>query len=281
MLWHGNTQTVHEVPWSKHGPAPQYGVLDLTMRWVAEGLSDHEIAERLNDKGIVSRMGGVFNATRIAGLRTRYKIESPWSGQAAPGPREDGWCTMPEAVQRLGICSISIRRSIEQGDLQGKQSENERYWWVKVTDEDVQRVHGDWNPKHEVSVAEAAETLGVPTPTVYNWIRKGWLEARKTKVRGMCRLAIPRQALTRTPSKPPTDWSDVKGDWNVANEVSVAEAAEVLGVPRGTVYTWIRNGSLEARKTKLGRRDRLAIPREALVEAPSERPANSSSAPEA
>jgi hypothetical protein len=195
ILWRGEVQTIHEVPWSVGGPSPQYEVVELVERWVAIGDSDAEIAAGLNAKGLRPRRGGIFTPGRIGELRGRFGIVSRWRGQRAPGPAEEGWCSMPEAKERLGVCKDTILVWINSGLIEAKRSEDGCHWWMRLGEKELARLKGGWNPEEDWTVKQAAAHLKVAQPTIYGWVAKGWLPARALKKGPKHRLAIPRSVV--------------------------------------------------------------------------------------
>jgi len=123
-------------------------------------------------------------------------------------------------------------------------------------------------------VAEAARRLGCSTAVLYHWIHTEQLTARRgpgnrfcipwndDQAQADCHTLIQQSArLGRTarPRKlpaPPSPAAD--------GEVSVTEAAYLLGCSIGVVYYWIDTGQLTVRR---GPGNRLNIPWDPRVEA--------------
>ena len=87
------------------------------MRELAEVMRDGDIARELNRLGRKTGHGNTWNQSRVCSLRNEHGI-------AVYDPEKQekkGLITMQEAAQRLGICSMSVRRLIERGILSAQQ----------------------------------------------------------------------------------------------------------------------------------------------------------------
>ncbi|WP_155341404.1 recombinase family protein [Acrocarpospora corrugata] len=114
----------------------------------------------------------------------------------------------------------------------------------------------------EISVGDVAGKLGCSTGAVYDWIKKGFLCARRgggnrfciawdERVEADCRILIeqsahlnPDPAARRRKNPAPASATITSAD----SEISVTEAATRLGCSIGVVYYWIESGHLGARR---------------------------------
>jgi DNA invertase Pin-like site-specific DNA recombinase/transposase-like protein len=107
----------------------------------------------------------------------------------------------------------------------------------------------------ELTVAEVARRLGIDHGSVIYWIARGWLSARRglnnqwcvpygPDVEAACRGRVARSAHVHV-----ADSTEPKAD----HELTVAEAASVLGISTNVVYYWIERRHVEARRAPGGR----------------------------
>ena len=107
----------------------------------------------------------------------------------------------------------------------------------------------------ELTVADIAGRIGISHGAVIHWIARGWLPARRglnnqwcvpfdPDIEAACRQRAERSAHIHDP-----DTTDAKAD----HELTVAEAASVLGVSTNVVYYWIERHHVQARRAPGGR----------------------------
>ncbi len=93
---------------------------------------------------------------------------------------------------------------------------------------------GQEAPEDLMTVREAAQAVGVTDGTVQSWIRRGLLTAYAQPFPRGRRVSL---AAVRTLSAPPDSQAPPEA-------VLVAEVARRVGVPRGRIRIWARQGLL-------------------------------------
>lgn len=102
----------------------------------------------------------------------------------------------------------------------------------------------------ELTVAQAADKLKVSGATIYNWIDKGWLIARRDPCH---RVFIPFDSDIERSLRDRVAMSAHTPDRSGAtpgepHERSVSQVASILHVPTSMVYYWIKSHQIDARK---------------------------------
>jgi len=98
-----------------------------------------------------------------------------------------------------------------------------------------------------VTIARAGHELGVSTATLYRWLREGFLIGEQLTPAAPWRIRIDQQLRDRITAQAPDGW------------VTLADAAEVLGIARQTVLHKVQRGELNAVQVTQGRRKGLRI----------------------
>ncbi len=123
-----------------------------TVRELAVGRTDDEIASELNQRGLKSGLGRAFTGSAVAWIRWKFQIEKPGSDPGFArrvGMRSDGSYSTSALADRLGVgihtihywrkvCrrEYSLRRALrQQGILQASQETPRGPWWHRVTPE--------------------------------------------------------------------------------------------------------------------------------------------------
>jgi hypothetical protein len=99
----------------QHGHSTGTDAMEAIRR-MAGHFADGEIAATLNRLRLRTRAGNSWNAQRVYGLRRQCEL--PGVGSQA----ESRTATLQQAVERLGVSELSIRRLIEQKVLPAKQA---------------------------------------------------------------------------------------------------------------------------------------------------------------
>jgi len=99
----------------QHGHSTGMEAIEV-IRQMAGKFGDGEIAATLNRLRLRTGAGNSWNAQRVYGLRRQYELPSAGSNA------ENGTVTLQQAVDRLGVSELRIRRMIEQKVLPAKQA---------------------------------------------------------------------------------------------------------------------------------------------------------------
>jgi DNA invertase Pin-like site-specific DNA recombinase len=99
----------------QHGHSTGMEAIEV-IRQMAGKFGDGEIAATLNRLRLRTGAGNSWNAQRVYGLRRQYEL--PGAGSNA----ENRTVTLQQAVDRLGVSELSVRRLIEQKVLPAKQA---------------------------------------------------------------------------------------------------------------------------------------------------------------
>lgn len=98
----------------QHGQSTAMEAVEV-IRQMAGKFGDGEIAATLNRLRLRTGAGNSWNAQRVYGLRRQYELLS------ARSTAENRTVTLQQAVERLGVSELSIRRMIEQKVLPAMQ----------------------------------------------------------------------------------------------------------------------------------------------------------------
>jgi transposase-like protein len=140
VQWRSSAVTKLEVPRPDrtHRHTPPEAV-ERIRGMVKEGMSDQEIAERLNEVGSMTGASRPWNALAVSWARTRNKItqlrEDCPCDQPVPDRHPDGRYSIAATAKRFGVSLAVVRRWARQGLV---HSERERYgahpfvWWLRI-----------------------------------------------------------------------------------------------------------------------------------------------------
>jgi excisionase family DNA binding protein len=162
-----------------------------------------------------------------------------------------------ELVRRLGLIRSNAELAASLNQAGHRTGAGRPFDNVAVAN--LRQTHGIPSPgllrDGEVTVAEAAQRLGVSANTVYEWIKGGRLAARRgfngrlcvpfgPDVQRACRERVAAstqiaRAVTTSPAGP--------------HERTVAQVAATLAINTNVVYYWLETGWLDARKGPGGR----------------------------
>ena len=98
-----------------------------------------------------------------------------------------------------------------------------------------------------VTITQAGHELGVSTATLYRWLREGFLIGEQLTPGAPWRIRIDQQLRDRITAQAPVGW------------VTLAAAAQALGIARQTVLHKVQRGELNAIQVTQGRRQGLRI----------------------
>ena len=103
------------------------------VRNLARQMSDAQIAEALNHKGVRSSKGKSFTASMIQWIRYRYHVP-------AYRPTRPGEITVRELAQRLGVSIHFVHYWIQQGVIPARQITNHGPWWITISEQEEQQL---------------------------------------------------------------------------------------------------------------------------------------------
>ena len=98
-----------------------------------------------------------------------------------------------------------------------------------------------------VTVAKAAELLGVVPSTVHRWLAEGLIAGEHDTAGARWRIRVDDELRARLVEQPPKGW------------LTVSQARHVLGVSRRSVLQRVKRGKLNAVHVRNGRQKGLRI----------------------
>lgn len=139
ILWHTGaiTELVATRPTTQEKLRTSEQVVQ-TVRELAAGRTDCEIATELNKRGLLSGRGRPFTGSAVAWKRLQFQIEKPGSDPGFArrvGIRSDGSYSTSALADRLGVGIHTIHYWRQQGILQASQETPRGPWWHRVTPE--------------------------------------------------------------------------------------------------------------------------------------------------
>lgn len=125
----------------QHLTAPRpTALLDRVRAMLDEGLSNVEIAQRLNDDGLRTARGNVWTAAAVAHLRQNFELRRarphrfPFLPDRHP---ETGRYSVPGAARRFGVTANEVKLWIRRGLVAFHRERFGRYdnaWWLDIDD---------------------------------------------------------------------------------------------------------------------------------------------------
>jgi DNA invertase Pin-like site-specific DNA recombinase len=186
IRWH--TGATDELIVSRRQDVTQYrhtdpAAIDMARRLA--GLTNGELAQRLNAVGYTTGAGRPFDRMAVTNMRHYHHI---------PPPRllEDRETTVADIARRLGIGHGAVIHWIAQGWLPARRGLNNQ--WCVAFGPEVEaacrervarsaHIHQpdttDPPADHELTVGEVAAILEISTNVVYYWIERHHIEARR------------------------------------------------------------------------------------------------------
>jgi len=105
----------------------------------AAGKMDGEIAQAINDEGIMSARGVPFRGETVHLLRKQWGIRTAKINgvEANPAQWPDGSYSIQGAAEALGITSQTVFKWLRRGRLAGRQSTKGQPWQIHFTTEQI------------------------------------------------------------------------------------------------------------------------------------------------
>jgi DNA invertase Pin-like site-specific DNA recombinase len=151
------------------------------IRELAQHQPDDQIARLLNEAGSPTATAKTWTERRVAHVRKHYDIPTacPYFTQT-PGPRGDGLISAGEAADQLGVTPSMIAFWFRRGLLVGHQRRRQAALWVRLNDDDRQRLDGSSILEPEMDpLPEVMQTLNLTTAQLRAEIETGhWLPYR-------------------------------------------------------------------------------------------------------
>jgi DNA invertase Pin-like site-specific DNA recombinase len=199
IVWSGGAITQHEVrcpPLGWHGRTEAEVINRL--RQLAQMLPDHQIAERFNAEGLLTRTGKAWTYARVHSMRKQHAIETacPLHTRKAR-QRADGLVPVKAVAQRLAVSPSLVHVWVQHGVLMYDQHRLASRVWVRLDEDDLTRLNGS-SPlaPHLPSFAEVMRTEHLCQDVLWDRVRRGEYRAFRLQ-RGQCwqwrlqRLSIP------------------------------------------------------------------------------------------
>jgi DNA invertase Pin-like site-specific DNA recombinase len=173
LRWKTSAVSELDVLWRSPRPAPirtDEETIEL-MRRLAVHHPDSVIAGVLNRQGRKTARGESFTASRVASLRTHWKIPRH---QAPAKPPEGKLLTVDAAAKDLGVAASTLLRWLNDGFIGGEQVTPGAPWRIRMTNELKQLIVPEAPPGY-VTVFQAMRLLGVSRQTVMQRVKHGEL----------------------------------------------------------------------------------------------------------
>jgi len=115
--WHGGVHTELVVPRRRRGSATRTGTdIIEAVRTLVLIVNDEQIAGALNRNGHRTGRGNRFTRERVVSLRNYHQIPVHNAEERV----QNGWMTLTEAADHLGISSRTLRLAAETGEIPGR-----------------------------------------------------------------------------------------------------------------------------------------------------------------
>ncbi len=142
ILWHtgATSELVSDRPSIKQKLATPSAVIEA-IRELTATHSDAEIAQWLNQRGLLSGRGLAFTTSSVAWIRWKYQIPKPGGSNVFAGNegiRADGCYSTSALAKKLGVGIHTIHYWRQQGVLEAVQDIPHGPWWHRVTPEVLQ-----------------------------------------------------------------------------------------------------------------------------------------------
>ncbi len=133
LLWHtgATTELTRARPTTAEKLSTPPSVIDA-VRELAVGRTDAEIAEFLNQRGLVTGKGRPFTKDAVSWIRWKFQINKP--ARCHPtGIRRDGCYSTSALAEKLGVGIHTIHYWRQKGIIEASQETPRGPWWHRVT----------------------------------------------------------------------------------------------------------------------------------------------------
>jgi DNA invertase Pin-like site-specific DNA recombinase len=157
VLWQSGTLTTFAVPRPGQGTPPATGVANR-LRQLAAHLPDDQIANLLNAEGFPTATGLPWTLARVLAVRRKHHIPTacPYHSDDEL-PRGDGLVNAATAAKMLDVSLSMISDWFRDGLISGHQRAPGAALWVRLHDDDLQRLNGHAALRTEMIPLHAAE----------------------------------------------------------------------------------------------------------------------------
>jgi DNA invertase Pin-like site-specific DNA recombinase len=142
LLWHTDNTT--EITSQRPTVQQRLGTPESVVQAIREvvyGHTDTEIAQLLNERGMISATEQEFTASSVAWIRLKFKIPKPESDNRLAfhrGIREDGCYSTSALAEKLGVGIHTIHYWREKGIVPAIRDTPHSPWWHPITPEILQ-----------------------------------------------------------------------------------------------------------------------------------------------
>jgi len=175
ILWSGEVLTHHSVT------CPPLGWHCVTAESIVQQICelaalypDHQIAERLNDQGILTQTGKTWTYARVRSIRKRHSIPTACPiDPTQPTPRGDGLVSAQTAAQLLQVSPATVHLWASQGVLLSDQRVSGSKLWVRVQGSDLTRLNGSLQYTHLPTITDLMAEQQITRNEVWALVRAG------------------------------------------------------------------------------------------------------------
>ena len=174
LRWKTSAVSELDVLWRAPKPVPirtDEQTIEL-MRRLAAHHPDTIIAGVLNRQGRRTARGESFTASRVASLRSHWKIPCY---RAPITPPAGELLTVEATAKELGVAASTLLRWLSDGFIGGEQVTPGAPWRIRMTDNLRKLIVPDVPPGY-VTVFQAMRLLGVSRQTIMQRVKRGELE---------------------------------------------------------------------------------------------------------
>jgi DNA invertase Pin-like site-specific DNA recombinase len=182
IIWKGGATTDRQVRRFTPGGRAHATPLETIelIRKLATEFDDAQIARVLNRQGRRSGNNLAFTKQSVSSTRHRHGI--PAAPKRRARDEREGPFNLDETAAQLGVTTATVQRWLRDGVLAGQQSVPGAPWRIVLTDEVRRRLAGGDAPAGWVGLNEAARRLGLSRSLVAHLVKRGRLNAVRTKV---------------------------------------------------------------------------------------------------
>jgi len=144
------------------------------IRDLAQSHADDQIAEILNQRGLVTQQGLPWSYRRVMESRRRHDI--PTACPITPrnrAPRGDGLLSVKSAAEHLGTCPNTIVHWARKGIVSSEQKAGTCPVWVRLASDDVARLMQATAPAGSLRIRQACQMLHLSAAQLWAEVKAG------------------------------------------------------------------------------------------------------------
>jgi len=141
---------------------------------LAQNHPDDQIAEILNQRGLVTQQGLLWSYRRVMESRRRHDI--PTACPITPrdrAPRSDGLLSVKSAAEQLGTCPNTIVHWARKGIVSSEQKAGTCPIWVRLRADDVARLMQATPPAGSLRIRQACQMLHLSEAQLWAEVKAG------------------------------------------------------------------------------------------------------------